>query len=273
MPRVLRHIVAGLLAPLVPATAELVNVDMTWTSSTLYDSFGNYDYPDNPDNGIVNVSAADFEFRDNASSIWRVNDGAAVILKQDGGSNGHRFFVGIADGGSGGTTGTLTITSDSGSPGSLSARGNAYAAMRIGHESDGNSASGVVNIEGGVTVQTGWIFGEGSGTRDLNIVDGEFQVFSGDDYKRLNEIDVTIGFQGALWIEDSTGSVTDLVSFERFVSGATTARSTRSTGRPAIRTPMAHRILTNFSGARILGTTTATTTGCWTASRPIPEPT
>ena len=166
-----------------PAPAgNIVNADMTFTNSQVFDT------------------GDDYFFNNNASSTWRINNGAVVTMPQSFSAVGERFFVGVNDG----NTGTLTFTSTSGAPGQLSARGNSYAAMRIGHTT-GNS-SGIVNIEGGVNLDIGWVFGQGSGTRQLNVNDGRFNVMSDNTGKRLNGIDVTLGSNGALWVQGKTTS-------------------------------------------------------------------
>ncbi len=196
----------------IPAGATNVeNVNMIFSADATYLWSGTYDWPDDPDQGPV--TGADFFFNDGTEHTWKLNNGATVILEQTGNQSGGRIFVGS------GGDGEITFTSDAGVPGRISARYNAFAAMRIG-ETPGNH-SGTVNIEGGVTFESGWIFGEGSGTRSLNIHDGLFAVFSNNPDRRLNGIDVTIGPNGALWVEDSAADVVDVDSFEAFAAGAT----------------------------------------------------
>ena len=193
------------------AATNVSNVDMTFGASATYLWSGTYNWPDTPDQGPV--TGADFLFSDATEHVWKLNNGATLILEQTGSQGGGRFLVGA------GGDGVLTFTSDSGTPGKMSARYNAYAAMRIG-ELQGNR-SGAVKIEGGVTFETGWIFGEGSGTRTLHINDGLFAVFSDNTSKRLNNIDVTLGPDGSLWVQDPGAAVTSAASFQTFASGAT----------------------------------------------------
>jgi hypothetical protein len=200
----------ALASPAVAAT-NVSNVDMTFAAGATYLWSGTYDWPDAPDQGPV--TGAEFIFNDGLEHVWKLNNGAAVILTQTGAQGGGRFFVGS------GGDGVLTFTSDAGAPGKISARYNAYAAMRIG-ELPGNQ-SGTVRIEGGVTFETGWIFGEGNGTRAIHINDGLFAVFSDNTSKRLNHIDVTLGPAGSLWVQDSSAAVTSVASFQTFAPGAT----------------------------------------------------
>jgi LmbE family N-acetylglucosaminyl deacetylase len=203
----------------LPAAADNVyDVDMAFTVSADYSRTGTYDWPDDPDQG--GVTGADFLFNGDGGGdyTWKLNDGAGIILRQGSGLTGGRFFPGVSG------FATLTFTSDSGAPGQISARGNDYAAMRIGNHS--GSVGGTVNIEGGVAVEIGWIWAHAAnGNASLNVLDGEFAVFSDNATKRLNGIDVTIGPDGTLWIQDPTGSVTDVAGFEVFASGATLAAS------------------------------------------------
>jgi LmbE family N-acetylglucosaminyl deacetylase len=200
----------ALASPAIAAT-NVSNVDMTFAAGATYLWSGTYDWPDAPDQGPV--TSADFLFSDSLEHVWKLNNGAAVILTQTGSQGGGRFFVGS------GGDGVLTFTSDAGAPGKISARYNAYAAMRIG-ELPGNH-SGTVRIEGGVTFETGWIFGEGNGTRAIHINDGLFAVFSDNTSKRLNHIDVTLGPDGSLWVQDGSAAVTSVASFQTFAPGAT----------------------------------------------------
>lgn len=191
----------------LPAGATLVaNVDMTFTTSTDYSATGTYDWPDTPDQG--NILSADFEFN-SSSNTWNLNDGSTTILREQGSGDGGRFFVGNA------SAATLTITSDSGVPGQLSARSNSYAAMRIGNHP--GTVDGTVNIAGGVTVDIGYIWSASTGNA-VNVLDGELAVIVGESNYRFRNIDVTLGTPGVVWMYDPLGDITDAASFLTYTS-------------------------------------------------------
>ena len=209
-----RSILAAAVLCVPAGAANVYNVDMAFTASQTYTRAGTYNWPDTPDKG--SVTTADFLFNDGATHVWKINNGATIVLEQAAADVGGRFFPGVS-----GIAGTLTFTTDSGGPGKLSARGNSYGSMRIADSATG-SGHGTVNILGGVTVEVGTIFCQyASLNATLNITDGEFAVFSTDTAKRLNYIDCNLGLAGKLWIQDATASVTSVSTFQTYATGAT----------------------------------------------------
>jgi LmbE family N-acetylglucosaminyl deacetylase len=204
------------LLTLAVATAQAQYANLTFTgekgwntSSTIPATTSEYVFPD----GVSRVPA-DFIFRSGTNSIWNINKDSTVICTQSGANPYNRFFIGTADG----TRAYLTFTTNTLlSPGLLSARLSNVAAIRIGEAS--TNSSGTLRIDGGVRVQTGYIYGEGPGPT-IQIANGRLDVISGNNLRRLNGIALTLGPKGKLWIADPSAAVTSTTGFSSFVSGA-----------------------------------------------------
>lgn len=197
------------------AQAQYANLSFTaergWnSSSTVPAATSQYVFPD----GVSRVPA-DFIFRSGTNSNWNINKGSTVICSQSGANPYNRFFIGASDG----TRAYLTFSTNTLlTPGLLSARLSNVAAIRIGEAS--TNSSGTLRIDGGVRLQTGYIYGEGPGPT-IQIANGRLDVISGNNLRRLNGIALTLGPKGKLWIADASAAVTSSSSFSSFVSGAT----------------------------------------------------
>ncbi|MDR2982819.1 MAG: PIG-L family deacetylase, partial [Puniceicoccales bacterium] len=176
-----------------------------WTTSeTIPASPTTFTFPDG-----VTRTPADFYFNNGASSTWHLDNGAVILSTQTSSGTFNRFFVGVNDG----KSAQLTLTTQTpNTPGKLVARYNATSAVRIGSQ-------GTLIIDGGVTLQSGYIFGEGASPA-INIPHGRLDVFSGSANHRLKGITVTLGQRGVLWIEDSNATITSIATFNSF-TGAT----------------------------------------------------
>jgi LmbE family N-acetylglucosaminyl deacetylase len=198
----------------VTAQAQYANLTFTgttgWnTSRTVPSSATPYLYPDG-----VTRPPADFVFRSNTNSVWEINNGSKLICTQSGANAYNRFAIGSSDG----TTASLTFTSSTPlSPGLICARfANTYS-VRIGEAT--TNSRGSLRIDGGVRVQTGYIYGEGPSPA-IQITNGRLDVISGGTAQRLKGIAVTLGPKGQLWIYDPTFKVTNSTTFTTFTSGA-----------------------------------------------------
>lgn len=195
------------------AGAQNVNLGFTdasaWSVSKTISGNASFLYPDG-----VTRTPADFVFNGGVASTWQLNQGAKIIATQSGTSAYNRFFVGSGDG----AYSQLTVTSGTpASPGTLCARFSSIAAMRIGEAATGSR--GKVIVDGGAKVQVGYIYGE-STTPEIEVRNGAFEVYSSNTSKRLNNIKITLGTNGQLWLEDTSGVVKSATTFSSFVSGA-----------------------------------------------------
>ena len=195
------------------ARAQHVNLNFNsasaWTASQTIPGTSSFLYPD----GITRTPA-DFVFNGGVASTWQLNQGAKIICTQSNSSAYNRFFVGSGDG----AYSHLTFSSATpASPGTLCARFSSIAAMRIGEAATGSR--GKVIIDGGVKVQVGYIYGE-STTPEVEVRNGTFEVYSLNSSKHLNNIKVTLGTNGQLWLEDPSGVVKSSLTFSSYVSGA-----------------------------------------------------
>lgn len=199
----------------VPLLAQQVNLsfsgDSGWnSSSTVPASASLYLFPD----GVARRSA-DFIFRSGSDSIWNFNNGSTVIFTQSGANASNRFFIGSSDG----TRASLTFTTKTPlTPGIVSARLSSDASFRIGEAS--TSSSGTLRIDGGIRIQTGFIYGEGPDPV-IQIANGRLDVISSDSARRLNGIALTFGPKGQLWITDPNGTIKNSATFSSYASGAT----------------------------------------------------
>ena len=203
-----------LIPQIVTAQATYTNLNFTgpsgWNASvSVPASSTSFLFPD----GVSRVPG-DFIFKSGVSSIWHLNNNSKVICTQSGANAYNRFFIGSTDG----MGASLTFTTGtSQSPGLLCARLSNVAAIRIGENS--SNSSGVLKIDGGVRIQTGYIYGEGP-SPTIQINNGRLDVFSGNNLKRLNGISVNLATKGQLWILDPNANVTNVTSFRNFVNGA-----------------------------------------------------
>lgn len=194
--------------------AQHVNLSFTrntaWVASMMIPAANSSRiFPD----GISRIPAS-FVFRSGVNSVWNLDSNATVTCRQDYPYNYNQFFIGSGDGTSSSltfTTGTLL------KPGRLCARGDNFASFRIGEAS--TNSQGKLQIDGGVRIQTGLIYGEGPSPA-IEILNGRLDVFNGSPSKRLSGIAVTLRPNGKLWIEDHAGFVKCASDFEAFAAGA-----------------------------------------------------
>lgn len=204
-------LLAGLACASAAYATDYTNVSMTFSSNGSYTSGS--DYPDSPDGGAL--TSPDFFFNTVASTTWYLNNGSVTNLT---GAAVNRVFVGRSN-----LNGTLNFdTGTAGNAGTIFFQNTNNFGFRINESGGSNTA--IVNLNGGVTVESNRIWG-GSATvanSQLNINNGRFVLTSYITGQALSALAVTLSQGSSLYLFDTGSTVTNASTFSTYAGGGST---------------------------------------------------